>query len=75
MSDKSSFETFLKWAVVVILAIAALKVVLAVLGIAWVLGAFLLFRVLPLVLVVWGIVKLVQWLKGDRGSPAGTSTY
>lgn len=75
MSDKSSFETFLKWAVVVIVAIAALKVVMAVLGIAWVLGAFLLFRVLPLVLVAWGIVKLVQWLKSDRGSPAGTSTY
>jgi hypothetical protein len=75
MNDKSSFETFLKWAVVVILAIAALKVVMAVLGIAWVLGAFLLFRVLPLVLVVWGIVKLVQWLKSDRNSPAGTSTF
>jgi hypothetical protein len=75
MNDKSSFETFLKWAVVVILAIAALKLVLAVLGIAWVLGAFLLFRILPLVLVVWGIVKLVQWLKSDRGSPADTSTY
>jgi hypothetical protein len=75
MSEKSSFETFLKWAVVVIVAIAALKIVMAVLGIAWVLGAFLLFRVLPLVLVVWGIVKLVQWLQGDRGSHAGTSTY
>jgi uncharacterized MAPEG superfamily protein len=75
MSEKSSFETFLKWAVVVIVAIAALKVVMAVLGIAWVLGAFLLFRVLPLVLVVWGIVRLVKWLNGDRGSPAGTSTY
>jgi hypothetical protein len=75
MNDKSNFETFLKWAVVVIVAIAALKVLLAVLGIAWVLGGFLLFRVLPLVLVVWGIVKLVQWLNGDRNSRAGTSSF
>lgn len=73
MNDKSSFENFLKWAVVVILVIAALKVILTVLGLAWLLGSFLLFRVLPLVLVVWGVLKLVQWLRGDRGAATGTT--
>lgn len=67
MNDKSTFETILKWTVVVILAIVALKVILTVMGIAFVLGGFLLFRVLPLVLVVWLFFKAVEWLTGkDR---------
>lgn len=70
MSENNGFETVLKWAVVVILAIAALKVLAMVLGIAFVLGGFLLFRVLPLVLVVWGGYKLVQWLGGRSSSTA-----
>ena len=69
MSDKNTFETILKWTVVVILAIVALKVVLTVMGLAFVLGGFLLFRVLPFVLVVWLFFKAVEWLTGkDRGS-------
>lgn len=70
MSKNNGFETVLKWAVVVILAIAALKVLMMVLGIAFVLGGFLLFRVLPLVLVVWGGYKLFQWLGGRSSSSA-----
>lgn len=69
MSDKNTFETILKWTVVVILAIVALKVLLTVMGIAFVLGGFLLFRVLPLVLVVWLVFKVIEWLTDkDRGS-------
>lgn len=73
MSEKNTFETILKWVVVVILAFAALKVLLTVMGIAFFLGSFLLFRVLPIVLVVWLVVKAVEWLRSDRGS-SPTST-
>lgn len=67
-NGKSDFETVLKWIVIVILAFAALKIAATVLGIAFVLGSFLLFRVLPLVLVVWLVVKAVQWMGGKKGS-------
>lgn len=72
-NGKSDIETILKWVVVVILGFAALKILLAVLGIAWVFGAFLLFRVLPLVLVVWLVIKAVQWLTGKNGSSSTSS--
>ena len=73
-NGKSDFETILKWVVVVILAIAALKVVAAVLGIAFFLGGVLLFRVLPLVLLVWLVFKAVEWLRGDRSGSSSQST-
>jgi len=72
MSNKSSFETVLKWIVVVILAIVALKVVFTILGIAFFLGGVLLFRVLPLVLLVWIVYKVVQWLGDSNGSSSTT---
>jgi hypothetical protein len=52
----------------------ALKVVAAVLGVAFVLGGVLLFKVLPLVLLVWLVMKLVQWLRGSNGRPDGTQS-
>ncbi|HEX8361539.1 MAG TPA: hypothetical protein VF613_15600 [Longimicrobium sp.] len=70
-STNRDLENILKWAVIIIVAIAALKVALAVLGIAWLLGGFLLFRVLPLVLLVWLALKAWEWFRGPRGtSPA-----
>jgi hypothetical protein len=74
MSEKNTFETILKWTVVVILAIAALKILLTVMGIAFVLGGFLLFRVLPIVLVVWLLFKAIEWLRGDRRGSTPSST-
>ncbi|HEX6040253.1 hypothetical protein [Longimicrobium sp.] len=75
-SSNSNFETVIKWVVVVILAIVALKVIASVLGIAFLLGGFLLWRVLPLVLVVWLIYKAIQWLGSDRsGSSSSTTGY
>jgi hypothetical protein len=71
MSEKSTFETVIKWAVIVILAIVALKVVFTVLGVAFVLGGFLLFRVLPLILLVWIVLRIIGWF---RGSDGGTSS-
>lgn len=67
MSDSSSgFDKVAKWIVLAILAILALKVAFTVLGVAWVLGGFLLFRVLPLVLVVWLVVKVIEWFRKPR---------
>jgi hypothetical protein len=74
MSEKNTFESILKWMVVAILAIAALKIVLAVLGIAFFLGGVLLFRVLPIVLVVWLAFKAVEWMRGDRHGSTPSST-
>lgn len=69
MNDKSSLETVLKWIVLVILGIAALKIALSVLGLAAVLGSFLLFRVLPIVLFVWAVVWVLRSMTGgSRGS-------
>jgi hypothetical protein len=70
MSASNTLETILKWAVVVILAVVALKVVFAILGVAFVLGGFLLFRILPLVLLGWAVLKVVQWL-GRNGQGEG----
>jgi hypothetical protein len=70
---KSKFETFVKWAIVIIVAFALLKVVGTMLGIAWLLGGFLFFRVLPLVLVAWAVYAVVQWLFGRNGSSSSSS--
>jgi hypothetical protein len=69
-NGKSDFETILKWVVIVILAFAALKIVASVLGIAFFLGGVLLFRVLPLVLLVWAVFKVIEWLRGRKDSPS-----
>jgi TRAP-type C4-dicarboxylate transport system permease small subunit len=74
-SSNSSFEQVIKWIVVVILAIVALKVVATVLGIAFFLGGFLLSKVLPLVLMVWLIYAIIQWLGGKKGSSTSTTDF
>ena len=74
-SSDSNFETVIKWVVVVILAIVALKVIATVLGIAFFLGGFLLWRVLPMVLVVWLIFKAIEWLRGSKGSSTSTTDF
>jgi len=67
MPERNSFETVLKWIVLVILAIVAIKVAISVLGLAFFLGGFLLFKILPLVLLVWVALKLVEWFRGKNG--------
>jgi type IV secretory pathway VirB2 component (pilin) len=73
-NGKSDFETILKWVVIVILAFAALKVVAVVLSLAFFTGAFLLFRVLPLVLLVWLVFKAIEWLGGSKSGSSSTGT-
>ena len=68
MSDRSvTFENVIKWAVIIILAIVALKVVATILGIAFVIGGFLFARVLPLVLFVGLVYFGWQWLRKQNG--------
>jgi uncharacterized membrane protein YfcA len=68
----STFEKIVKWAIVIILGIAALKIVASVLGIAFFLGGFLLFRILPLVLVAYLAYMVIQWLRGKDGGSQTT---
>jgi len=73
MREKNSLEMIIKWAIVVVLAVVALKLVFTVLGIAFVLGSFLLFRVLPLLLLVWLVVRLLGWFRGTGDGSASTA--
>lgn len=69
MSNRNTdFENVLKWIVIVILAIFALKIVATVLGIAWFLGGFLITKILPLVILVWLVMKAVQYFRGTNGT-------
>ena len=69
MSENGTkLETILKWIVLVIAAVVALKVVASVLGLAWLIGGVLLTKVLPLVVLVWLVLKLVEWWKIKNGT-------
>jgi hypothetical protein len=71
MDERNGFETVVKWFVIAILSIVALKIGLTVLGIAIGMAGFLLFTVLPLVLVAWLVMKLVRWMgRGGTGGPS-----
>jgi hypothetical protein len=70
MADKNSWETVIKWIVVAILAVVALKVVASILAVAFFAGGLLLTRVLPIVLLVWVVLKLVEWFRGKNGGRA-----
>lgn len=67
-NSNTDFENVLKWIVIVILAIFALKIVATVLGIAWFLGGFLITKILPLVILVWLVMKAVQYFRGTNGT-------
>jgi hypothetical protein len=66
--NESKLERILKWIVLVIAAVVALKIVFSVFAIAWLVGGFLLTKILPLVLLVWAVVKLVEWWKTKNGT-------
>ena len=69
MSENSTkLETILKWVVLVIAAIVVLKLAFGVLALAWVIGGVLLTKVLPLVLLVWVVLKLVEWWRTRNGT-------
>jgi ABC-type amino acid transport system permease subunit len=79
MNDRTnSWENVIKWVVIGILAIVAVKVALTVVGIAiglvFGLGA-VLWKLLPWVLAVWVVLKIVEWLRekncGTSSPPAG----
>lgn len=73
-NGKSTLETVLKWIVLVILAVVAMKIVFSVFAIAFVVGGVLLTKVLPLVVLVWLVLKAVEWWKSRNGTtPADNS--
>jgi hypothetical protein len=75
-NGRSNVETILKWIVLVILAVVAMKIVFSVFALAWFVGGILLSKVLPLVLLVWLVLKLVQWWNGRNGAtPPAEAEY
>jgi len=68
MHNESKLETILKWIVLVIAAVVALKIVFSVFAIAWLVGGFLLTKILPLVLLVWIVLKLIEWWRSRNGT-------
>ena len=72
MAQKSNWETVIRWIVLAILAVVALKVLAGVLALAWVLGSVLIWKVLPLVALVWMVMKVLEWMRGKScgGAPA-----
>jgi hypothetical protein len=73
--NESGLERVLKWIVIVILAVVALKIVFSVFAIAWLVGGALLTKVLPIVLLVWLVMKLVQWWRDRNGGPEADAGY
>jgi hypothetical protein len=61
VEDNGSFlATIIKWAIIIVIAAVALKLVLGLLGIVLGFAAFLLFTVAPIVLLGWLIMKAWQ---------------
>lgn len=61
MGDNNSLlATLVKWTIIIVIAVVALKLVLGLLGIVMGLAAFLLFTVAPVVLIGWLIMKAWQ---------------
>ncbi|MBV9773251.1 MAG: hypothetical protein JO040_04840 [Gemmatimonadetes bacterium] len=69
MKDKSLLSTLLTWLAVGVLAIIALKVVFALLGVTLFLVA-IAFKLLPILLAVWLVMLVVRWFRKDRGPGA-----
>ena len=63
--ERSFFGKLVTWIFVALLAIAAIKLAFWVVGVAFGIGAmvlWLLFRLAPLLLVGWLAIKLFRWL-------------
>jgi hypothetical protein len=63
--NNSPVATLIKWAILVVVAVVALKLVLGLLGIVLGFAAFLLFTVAPIALVGWLIMKAWQAFTKD----------
>lgn len=66
MGDNNSpFVTLVKWAILLVVAVVALKLALGLLGIVMGFAAFLLFTVAPIVLLGWLLMKAWQAFKRE----------
>lgn len=61
----SPLKTALTWAAAIVVAIVALRLLLWAIGVAWSIGAFLLFTIVPIVLVGWLTLKLIGYFRRD----------
>lgn len=59
----SLLGTLLKWFLIAIVAVAAIKLSFWVLGVVFGIGGFLLFTVAPLVVAGWLVMKVVKMLR------------
>jgi archaellum biogenesis protein FlaJ (TadC family) len=59
----SLLVTLLKWFLLAIVAVAAIKLSFWVLGVVFGIGGFLLFTVAPLVVAGWLVMKVVKMLR------------
>lgn len=67
-NDRSPLSRLITWLLLAILAIAAVKMAFWLLGVAFGLGAWMLFTVGPLLLAGWLLLKLIRWLGPPRES-------
>lgn len=58
--DNSLLASIVKWAIIIVVAVVAIKIALGLLGIVLGLAAFLFFTVLPVLIVGWLLVKAWQ---------------
>lgn len=64
-SNSLLLRRLLTWLAVALLAVAALRLAFFLLGVAWQLGVFLLFTVVPVLLVGWLAVKVFRFFTRD----------
>lgn len=65
-NNSSPLGTLVTWFVIIVLAVIAFRVATALLGVAMGLAFFLLFNVLPLVIIGWIVLKILRHLFGKR---------
>ena len=67
--EKSTLSKLITWFFVALFAIAALKLAFWVFGAALGIGALLLFKIGPILLVGWLVMKLIRYLSRPSGYP------
>lgn len=71
MRDEPLPRQLLTWLLMGVLGIAALKIGIWAMAIAFDVGLFLLFRIVPVLLVGWLLVKVIRrWTGDDPGTAA-----
>ncbi len=67
--EKSLLGKLITWIVVALVAIAVLKLAFWVVGVAFGLGAWLIFTFGPILLVGWVVMKIIRYFNRPSGYP------